>query len=165
MSILGAIAFETMAEDSTDHKFTLGQLLAWCHQMPSFNLNQCWQRSMMPYGVTSPQYINVLSSASVQFTAYDKSLAICMSKIYINTNHYVPVQRVITGPPVKGKCTSNLSWEQFGRTTGINNSDTLPLWNVDKFSMLLFFHRSCSDNRRHLSFSLILYPEKKLHLV
>ena len=35
--------------------------MAWCHQALINYLNQCWQRSMMPYVVTRPQWVNTLS--------------------------------------------------------------------------------------------------------
>ena len=34
------------------------QVMAWCSQAPSHYLSQCWPRSMMPYSVTSPQWVN-----------------------------------------------------------------------------------------------------------
>ena len=36
-------------------KSTLVQLMAWCHQATSHYLNQCWPRSLPPYGLTRPQ--------------------------------------------------------------------------------------------------------------
>ena len=33
--------------------------MAWCHQATSHYLNQCWQRSTTPYGVTRPQWVKV----------------------------------------------------------------------------------------------------------
>ena len=41
----------------SDDKSTLVQIMAWCHQAPSHYLNQCWPRSVMPYGVTRPQWV------------------------------------------------------------------------------------------------------------
>ena len=32
--------------------------MAWCHQATSHYLNQCWPRSMSPYGVTRPQWVH-----------------------------------------------------------------------------------------------------------
>ena len=40
-------------------KSTLVQVMAWCHQATSHNLSQCWPRSMSPYGVTRPQWVNI----------------------------------------------------------------------------------------------------------
>ena len=42
----------------TDDKSTLVQVLAWCCQATSYCLSQCWPRSLSPYGVTRPQWIN-----------------------------------------------------------------------------------------------------------
>ena len=39
---------------SNDDQSTLVQVMAWCHQATSHYLNQCWPRSPMPYGITSP---------------------------------------------------------------------------------------------------------------
>ena len=47
-----------MPLDLTDDKSTLAQVMAWCHQATSHYLSQCWPRSMLPNGVTRPQWIN-----------------------------------------------------------------------------------------------------------
>ena len=44
--------------DLTDHKSTLVQVMAWCRQAASHYMSQCWPRSMSPYGVTRPQWVN-----------------------------------------------------------------------------------------------------------
>ena len=36
--------------------------MAWCHQAPSHYLSQRWPRSMSPYGVISPQWVNSVNS-------------------------------------------------------------------------------------------------------
>ena len=51
-------AFRWMPWDLTDDKSTLVQVMAWCHQATSYYLSQCWPRSMSPYGVTRPQWVN-----------------------------------------------------------------------------------------------------------
>ena len=35
--------------------------MAWCHQATSHYLSQCWPRSLSPYDVTRPQWINQVS--------------------------------------------------------------------------------------------------------
>ena len=50
-----------MSLDLTDEKSTLVQVMAWCRQAPSHYLSQCWPRSMSPYDVTRPQWVNVLT--------------------------------------------------------------------------------------------------------
>ena len=44
--------------DLTDDKSTLVEVLAWCRQATSHYLDQCWPRSMSPYGITRPQSVN-----------------------------------------------------------------------------------------------------------
>ena len=52
------IALKWMPQDFTDDKSTLAQVMAWCHQVTSHYLRQCWPRSLSPYGVTRPQWVN-----------------------------------------------------------------------------------------------------------
>ena len=47
--------------DLTDDKSTLVQVMAWCRQATSHYLNQWWTRSRSPYGLTRPQWVNVLN--------------------------------------------------------------------------------------------------------
>ena len=42
-----------------DDKAALVQAMAWCRQATSHYLSQCWPRSMSPYGVTRPRWVNV----------------------------------------------------------------------------------------------------------
>ena len=53
-----------MSLDITDFKSTLIQVMAWCRQATSHYLNQCWPRSMLPYGVTGSQWSNSLLRTS-----------------------------------------------------------------------------------------------------
>ena len=39
-------------------KATVVQVMAWCHQAISYYLNQCWPRSMSPYAIIRPQWVN-----------------------------------------------------------------------------------------------------------
>ena len=54
------IALIWMSLDSTDDLSRLFQLMAWCHQATSHYLSQCWPRSLSPYDVTRPQWVNSL---------------------------------------------------------------------------------------------------------
>ena len=49
-----------MPWDLTDDKSTLVQVMAWYRQATSHYLSQCWPRSMLPYGITMPQWVNKL---------------------------------------------------------------------------------------------------------
>ena len=42
----------------TNDKWALFQAVAWCRQATSHFMNQCWPKSMSPYGVTKPRWYN-----------------------------------------------------------------------------------------------------------
>ena len=46
-----------MTMDLIDHKSTLVQVMAWCHQATGHYLSHCWPWSLSPYGVTRPQRV------------------------------------------------------------------------------------------------------------
>ena len=54
------IALILMSLDVINDQWTLVQVMAWCRQVPSHYLSQCWPRSLSPYGVTRPQGVNTL---------------------------------------------------------------------------------------------------------
>ena len=54
------IALIWMSLDFTDDQSILVQVMAWCHQATSHYLSQCWSRSLLPYGVTRPEWVNSL---------------------------------------------------------------------------------------------------------
>ena len=61
-SISCKIVLKWMPTDLTDRKSTLVQVMAWCRQATSHYLSQCWPRSLLPYGVVRPQWVNSSSS-------------------------------------------------------------------------------------------------------
>ena len=54
-----------MSYNFTNEQSTLVQGMAWCHQAPSHYLDQCWPRSMLPYGITKPQWVNPCHAGSI----------------------------------------------------------------------------------------------------
>ena len=52
------LALRWMLLDLTDDKSTLVLVMAWCRQATSHYLNQCWPRSLPPYGVTIGPNVN-----------------------------------------------------------------------------------------------------------
>ena len=56
-SISYEIALRWLPLKLNDDKSTLVQVMAWCHQATSHYLNQCWPRSLPPYGITRPQWV------------------------------------------------------------------------------------------------------------
>ena len=52
------IALIWMSLDLTDDQSTLVEVMAWCPQTTSHYLSQCRPRSLSPYGVTRPEWVN-----------------------------------------------------------------------------------------------------------
>ena len=59
-----------------DDRSTLVQVMAWCHQATSHYLNQCWPRSMSPYGVTRP---HLVKEVTYPFILIFPHLNLCIS--------------------------------------------------------------------------------------
>ena len=57
-SISCELALKWMWLNFTDDKSTLVQVMAWCRLATSHYLSQCWPKSLSPYGVTRPQWVN-----------------------------------------------------------------------------------------------------------
>ena len=64
------IVLRWLSLDFTDDQSTLVQVMAWCCQAASHYLSQCWPRSLLPYGVTRPQWVKIGELADVMCTIY-----------------------------------------------------------------------------------------------
>ena len=53
------VALRWMPLDFTDDQSTLVQVKAWCRQVTSHYLSQCWPRFVSPYGVTRPPWVKI----------------------------------------------------------------------------------------------------------
>ena len=51
-----------------------GQLAAWWRQVTSHYLSHCWLRCMLPYGVTTPQWVLVPRSSKASHHPFKKSI-------------------------------------------------------------------------------------------
>ena len=58
LGISWEIALRGMPQNLTDDQSISVQVMAWCHQAPSHYLSQCWPKSLMPCGITGPQWVN-----------------------------------------------------------------------------------------------------------
>ena len=58
----------------TSDKLTLVQVLPWCYQTTSHYLIQCGPRSMLPYGITRPQWVKDISVSVQGFTTPQATL-------------------------------------------------------------------------------------------
>ena len=54
-------------ENCTNEKSTLVQVMAWCHQATGHYLSQCWPKSMSPYDITRPYWVNSLAPGRCSF--------------------------------------------------------------------------------------------------
>ena len=84
-------ALRWMSQDLTDDKSRLVQVMAWCHQATSHYLNQCWPRSMSPYGVIRPQWVK-LKSREISFDqnicfSCQTILEICIEHVSVTDSH------------------------------------------------------------------------------
>ena len=78
MSVADAIVFKWMAQNPTDDKSTLVQVMAWCRQAPSHSLSQFWSSYMSPLShneliaidilyawILSPHFVSSLSFSTL----------------------------------------------------------------------------------------------------
>ena len=56
------IALIWISLDFTDGKSTMVQVMDWCRQATGHYLSQCWPRSLLPYSIARPQWVNSLAS-------------------------------------------------------------------------------------------------------
>ena len=52
------MALKAISLDLADDKSALVQVMYWCRRATSHYLSQHWPNSMLPYGVTRPQWVN-----------------------------------------------------------------------------------------------------------
>ena len=97
------LALWWMSLDLTDDKSTLVQVMAWCRQATSHYLNQCWPRSLSPYGVTRPQWVNRLETWSKKLSFHWRHFQMKTFKwnflVESNYDNSVLVQAIIGNKP------------------------------------------------------------------
>ena len=89
-------ALRSMPQNPSDDKSTLVQVMAWCRQAASHYLSQCCPRSLSPYGVTRPQWVN-----NIRYFTTSQCL------IFL---HEATVSRQDTNQPCFAKFTSNFMY-------------------------------------------------------
>ena len=74
--------------DLSDDKSTLVQVMAWCCQATSHYLNQCWPRSLPPYGITRPQWVKCMDDVRLaQYITLGYLLVMRNALIQPDANH------------------------------------------------------------------------------
>ena len=109
------IALRWMPLDFADDKSTLVQVMTWCLQATSHYLSQCWPRSLLPYGVIRPQWVD--SSPP------DKMAAVLADNIFkcifLNENDRIPIPislKLIPMSPIDNKpaLVQVMAWHRLG---------------------------------------------------
>ena len=79
----------------TNDQSTLVQVMAWCRQATSPYLSTCWLRSVLPYGITRPQWVNVLVSLCWHIVNLNKMVDI-LQMTFSNASYW---QKIFLFPP------------------------------------------------------------------
>ena len=78
-------ALRSMPQNPSDDKSTLVQVMAWCRQAASHYLSQCCPRSLSPYGVTRPQWVNELGHNWLGSKPLPEPIVSCQREHYRQT--------------------------------------------------------------------------------
>ena len=116
------IALIWMSLDFTDDQSTLVQVMAWCRQATGHYLSQCWHRSLSPYGVTRPQWVNLLHA---KFFRGNINIYIhFMSLLHIDMTQLVKILALVRQDlPILRSQYHGCWWSGDARSQGINNHD------------------------------------------
>ena len=100
-----------MSLDYTGDQSTLVQVMAWCHRATSHYLSQCWPRSLSPYDVIRPQWVNPSRRLGADIANICNEAALHAArdkKAAVDTENFdYAVERVIAG-----KMVLTLQWKQ-----------------------------------------------------
>ena len=128
------IAFKLMPQNLTNENSTLFQQMAWCHQATSYYLSQCWARSVLPCGVTKPQWVKFYKLwCYFPFCSYLTKMLECkfaLSKPYMIMSvlwllsHFLPHMIILSVPEIKFLLW-NMWWSQAPQAMQINSLITV----------------------------------------
>ena len=76
-----------MPQGLNGEESTLLQVMAWCHQAPSHYLSQWWPRSMIPHGITRPQWVNSMAPPGRCSCSYSLISSEFPMKLFSNVSH------------------------------------------------------------------------------
>ena len=73
-----------MPQNTFEDQSTLVQVMVWCRQATSHYLSQCWLRSMSPYGISRPQWVNT----KMELQQNTLELCLCVDHRYQNSKQH-----------------------------------------------------------------------------
>ena len=121
-TISGQIALNWMSLDFTEDKSTLVQVMAWCRQATSHYLSQYWPKSVSPYGVIWPQWVNLESITKKLYELDDNVNMHFIHKIHHQNMMWMKLILVIDG---WGEIV--FRWKSLDLTDDKNPSGSKPL--------------------------------------
>ena len=110
------IPLSWMSLNLSDDKSILVQVMAWCRQATSHYLNQCWPRSMSPYGITRPQWVNSLAPercrCNIRLVVFKLALKIGILRTFceiasVNATRLVNIGSGNTGDPLHSRALAH----------------------------------------------------------
>ena len=140
-----------MSLDLTDDNSTLVQVMAWCRQATGHYLSQCWPRSMSPYGVTRPQWVQWNLDNQTKFLLED-----FFFQFLWNGSHFVKFESILVDITV--------IW--FQRTSQSHSIDNLHIFVSLAESALTpseWFSGSVRGNMNKLRERLLIWSPGKLN--
>ena len=99
-----------MPLDHICDKSTLVQVTAWCHQATSHYLSQCWPRSLSPYGVTRPQWVNIFLVWYIIIL-----ISVYLKLLIINQTNWMTLKTFIQSRHFEWVCPFNSLWSSDGK--------------------------------------------------
>ena len=84
------IALIWVSQNFTDDQSTLVQVMAWCCQATSHYRSQCWSRSLSPYGVTRPQWVDLSRQGDLFMHWWNGSRLVHMMTCHLSGTKTLP---------------------------------------------------------------------------
>ena len=132
------ISLRWMPLDLTYDKSTLVQLMAWCRQAPSHYLSQCWPRSMLPNGVTRPQWVKMVSGLH---SLYNWNPCIYKDSLYNETGPEGCFNAIMVSYRyIYSHCPYKTIWWPFSLQNEISYTTTSLYWNRPLGSLCRMVH-------------------------
>ena len=84
-----------MPQDLTNDQSTLVQIMAWCHQVTSHCLKQCWTSYMTPYKPSRPQWVKSQSHQIVRFCNFTIVDNFMSERLVVRVSYVLRIQSCI----------------------------------------------------------------------
>ena len=127
-------ALRSMPQNPSDDKSTLVQVMAWCRQAAGHYLSQCCPRSLSPYAITRPRYVNNHRIESVRILCLVSGVLINMTHL-INSNRGIKFTILGLYSPSGRTFDRRISWSLEATRSDV--TIVASLWNLTGISVVL----------------------------